>query len=187
MNNGNENTPLVSSARMPPVANQPEPLSGLRCYIFLLRQRHYRAAILAYICYSMLITSFDTSLPLHVRNTFNWGSGRTGLLFAALQGPALILSPLFGWLKDHMGSQIPLAVAFFCMVPIFWLLGVPGTDGIPWLDLSPAAGQAVYIMSVTMIGILICPITGIATTEATCKFCGWIDPPLHPPKYFSFA
>lgn len=169
-NNGNENAPLVSSARMPLVAHQPETLSGLRYYIFLLRQRHFRVAILSYICYALLITSFDASLPLHVRNTFNWGSGRTGLLFAALQGPALILSPLFGWLKGHVGSQIRLTVAFFCMVPFLWLLGAAGTDGHPWLDPSQAAGEAVYIMCVTMIGILIYPITGIVATEATCRF-----------------
>ena len=99
---------------------------GLSFYIFVLRQRRFLGGIASFISYSLIIASFDTTLPLHVRSAFNWGSLQAGLLFLALQGPGIFFGPLAGKLKDKVGTRSPAAVAFFVMGPVLMVMSVPG-------------------------------------------------------------
>ncbi|KAF5860190.1 hypothetical protein ETB97_001833 [Aspergillus alliaceus] len=60
---------------------------------------------------------FNATLPLHVREVFHWGGMPSGLLFAALQAPRIVMAPLVGWLKDRVGTRFPTVFAFVGLTP----------------------------------------------------------------------
>lgn len=143
--------------------------SGLQFYLYVLRQRRFLGGITSFISYSLIIASFDTTLPLHVRSAFNWGSLQAGLLFLALQGPGILLGPLAGNLKDKVGTKIPAAVAFFVIGPVLMVMGVPG-DGRwewqRWFDES-GRGEVVYVVGMVVVGCMIPLLSGVGVLELT--------------------
>lgn len=143
-----------------------EEKSGLSYYTFLIRQRRFVAGVTSYMCYSIIIASFDTTLPLHVRDAFNWGSLPSGLMFLALQGPGILLGPLAGWLKDRVGTRYPTAVAFLVIAPSIWLMGVPGDERFAWLNCGKR-GEIVYIICMIAIGCIIPLLNSVGTLEVT--------------------
>ena len=145
-----------------------EEKSGLSYYTFLIRQRRFIAGVTCYICYSIIIASFDTTLPLHVRDAFNWGSLPSGLMFLALQGPGILLGPLAGWLKDRVGTRYPTAVAFLVIAPSIWLMGMPGDERFTWLNCGKR-GEIVYIICMIAIGCIIPLLNSVGTLEVTCE------------------
>lgn len=86
------------------------------------------------LLYTILITSFENTIPLHVRDTFGWGSLPAGLMFLCLQAPNIILGPVSGRVRDHVGTRYPAAVGWAIMAPLLWLLGTPGDPRFPWAD-----------------------------------------------------
>jgi hypothetical protein len=143
--------------------------SGLSFYAFLLRQRRCVGGVTCYIVYSMIISGFDTTLPLHVRGAFNWDSGPSGLMFLALQGPGILLGPLAGTLKDHIGTRCPAVIAFFIIGPSIWLMGLPGDKRFPWFN-NGERGQILYIICMIVIGCMKPMLNSIGTLELTCKW-----------------
>ncbi|KAK0113906.1 hypothetical protein ONS95_014149 [Cadophora gregata] len=145
--------------------------SGLSFYLFVLRQRRFLGGITSFISYSMIIASFDTTLPLHVRDAFNWGSLQAGLLFLALQGPGILLGPLAGSLKDKVGTRSPAAVAFFVIGPAILIMGVPGAgEGRwawqQWFD-KGVRGEVVFTVGMLVVGCMIPLLSGVGVLELT--------------------
>ncbi|OQD98582.1 hypothetical protein PENVUL_c071G08852 [Penicillium vulpinum] len=122
--------------------------------------------VVSYFCYAVLTASFDTTLPLHVRDAFHWGSLPAGLLFAAFQGPAVFFSVPVGWLKDRVGTRHPTTIGFALLVPLMWLIGVPGDERFPWAC-QEKYGSIIYSAAVTGVGIVICLLNGVGMMEAT--------------------
>ena len=116
--------------------------------------------------FSLVASSFDTTLPLHVRDIFHWGSLPSGLLFIGLSGPGIILAPLVGWWKDRIGTRIPTTIGFLGLAPLLLLVGVPGDDRFPWAN-QGNRGQAIYAVMITGIGFMMCFLNGAGTIEAT--------------------
>ncbi|KAJ6126660.1 vesicular amine transporter [Penicillium sp. IBT 18751x] len=142
-------------------------LSGIWFYVYFFRQRRFATATTSYAFYAMLVTSFDTTLPLHTRETFNWGTLPAGLLFIGLQVPGILLTPVCGALKDRVGTRYPTGIGFLLIAPFFGLLGVPGAREVSWASGDSTAGKAVYVVSVIMIGCFFSVFNGLAFLEAT--------------------
>lgn len=159
-----ETEPLLS----PKHSSVPGDYQGWRFYTCLLRQSKFSAGIFCYFVFSLLVGSFQTTLAIHVREAFGWGVFPVGLLFAALQGPGMVLSPFVGWLKDRTGSRTPTTIGFISLVPFLWLLGAAGDARFPSLT-SGNRGKVIYSVCAGLIGCLICLLNGVGTMEATGK------------------
>ncbi|KAL5686450.1 hypothetical protein EMGR_002809 [Emarellia grisea] len=96
-------------------------------------------------------TSFHATLPLHVQETFGWGSGRSGSLFACLIMPTVVLSPVAGWLRDCFGVRYPASAAAVFQAVMFGILGLAGTDLLPWTS-AQSGGGALYTGCILAIG-----------------------------------
>ncbi|KAF7118905.1 hypothetical protein CNMCM5793_008541 [Aspergillus hiratsukae] len=156
----------TSTASRPAVPETIEEKTGLQYYVYMFRHRRFVSGVLGYFVFAILISSFDTTLPLHVRDAFNWDSMPAGLMFLALQGPGIALSPLCGWLKDRVGTRIPTTVGFLGLAPLMWLLGVPGDKRFPWAN-EGQRGQIIYAVDVTAVGIVSVLLNGVGVLEAT--------------------
>ncbi|RHZ45547.1 putative MFS multidrug transporter [Aspergillus thermomutatus] len=140
--------------------------TGLQFYVYMFRHRRFVSGVLGYFAFAILISSFDTTLPLHVRDAFDWDSMPAGLMFLALQGPGIALSPLCGWLKDRVGTRIPTTVGFLALAPLLWLLGMPGDERFPWAN-QGQRGPIIYAVDVTAVGIVSVLLNGVGIIEAT--------------------
>ena len=164
-----EQAPLLPAPESRETPLRVTEIGGWRFYARVFRHRGFFAGVTSFFCFSLLVASFSTTLPLYVQNVFKFDTFKTGLLFAALEGPGMILSPIFGWLKDRYGSRWPTTVGFLSTVPFFWLLGVPGDKGFEWANVG-TRGQTIYIFCMVMIGCLLCLLNGLGMMEVTCKF-----------------
>ncbi|OJJ42450.1 hypothetical protein ASPZODRAFT_137262 [Penicilliopsis zonata CBS 506.65] len=163
-----EETPLLAA---PSVQSVPDTASRYQCYL-ILRQRPFLAVLVHHALIAILLASFDAALPLHVRQTFAWGSAATGLLFSALQTPSIFLTPLFDWLgekkrKKSEAAPSPTLLGFLLLAPCFALLGLPGHPAFPSLGSETLLGQALYIVSVVLVGVLISSLAGTAAAQTT--------------------
>ena len=138
----------------------------IRGYTILLQHRRFVAGIVSYLVFAILISSFNTTLPLHVRDVFGWGSMPTSLLFMALHSPGIVLGPLLAWMKDRLGSRHPMAIGFLLLAPLVWLVGVPGDRQFPWAN-EDNRGPVLYSVAVMLIGVTTCALNGAGTMEAT--------------------
>lgn len=100
-----ENSPLLrpdndtSTASRPVAAPETvEEKTGLEYYVYMFRHRRFVTGVLGYFVFAILISSFDTTLPLHVRDAFDWDSMPAGLMFLALQPRHCAQSPC--WLVE---------------------------------------------------------------------------------------
>ena len=143
--------------------------TGLRFYSTLFRHRRFVCGVCAYLVLAILLSSFDTTLPLHVRDAFGWGSMQSGLLFVALQGPAIPLSVPVGWLKDRLGTRRPTFIGLLLLTPLMWLLGVPGDDRFPFTN-EGDRGRILYCVTMALIGLTVLLLNGAGTLEATSMF-----------------
>lgn len=166
-----EHTSLLSSGLNP----QTEVKKGLQFYTYIFRHRSFVAALYAYMVFSILISAFEATLPLHVQEIFNWGSFPSGILFVLIGAPGILLNPLCGWLRDRLGTRHPTWIAFALLAPIMWLLGCPGDVRYPWAN--GANAQGIYIASVAGIGTVSCMLSSVAAVETRCK--SLLSPPSH--------
>jgi hypothetical protein len=99
-----ETSPLIIAAHKPAGAIQPvttTELTTIQFYILLSKHRRIIASLFLLMTYSILVSSFDATLPLHVKEAFGWRSTSSGAMFLALQAPGVIFGPLAGWLRDR--------------------------------------------------------------------------------------
>ena len=78
------------------------------------------------------LVSFDTTLPLHVKKEFGWGTWRVSLMFFILQIPALEFSSLVCMLKDRVGTRVPTAVGFISCAIFMFLVGAQPRGWPSW-------------------------------------------------------
>lgn len=149
--------------------------TGLQFYLCLFSNGRFLGGVISYLCFAILTASFDTTLPLHVRDTFQWGSMPSGLLFAVFQGPGVFLSVPVGWLKDRVGTRYPTTVGFLLLVPLLWIIGIPGDERFPWAS-DGQAGPIIYSAGVCGAGVVICLLNGVGMMETTRKLLMTIRP-----------
>lgn len=171
----NEQTSLLSCTK-PPVDEK----TGIHFYGLLLRQRRFTVALYSYMVFSILVGSFDATLPLHVQEVFGWGTFPTGIMFLALGAPGIVLSPLFGWLRDRVGTRHPTWIGFLALAPSFWLLGTPGDARFPWA--LGKRGEAIYIAGLVGIGTFNNLLNAVAAVESRCEHIHTIPSCNYPPS-----
>lgn len=96
---------------------------NLGAVMTLLSSRRMLVTIWAYFILSLILTSFDSVLPIFVQDTFHWKQTAQGLIFLPLEIPHLI-DPLVGFIIDRYPSsrRYLSAVGFFCAVPVMVVL-----------------------------------------------------------------
>lgn len=127
-----------------------DPGSPRGFYSVMLRNPQIIASIFNTLIMSTVLASFDTTLPLHVRAVFNWGSLPVGILFLGLNLPAIVLGPAIGWTRDHLGLHWPTTIGWALTTPLLWLMAVPG-EQLPWGKLEKE-GQGVFIGAIVGLG-----------------------------------
>lgn len=115
---------------------------------------------------SALLASFDTTLTLHLRDTFGWGSLAAGIMFLSLQLPFIILAPLTGWVRDRAGLRYPTAVGWALLAPVMWLIGVPGS-GMVFAPESVVNTESMFIFAVVVFGIVVPFVRGAGSLQVS--------------------
>ncbi|KAL2812248.1 major facilitator superfamily domain-containing protein [Aspergillus cavernicola] len=154
-----ERTGLLSDPVDP--SQQPPPARGF--YRTMLSNPQILAGLLNTLVMSIIVSAFDTTLPLHVRDLFGWGSLPVGIIFLGLQAPCIFFGPPIGWLRDRVGLRYPTTIGWGLLTFFLWLLAVPGED-LPWGRLEHA-GKAVYIIAIVGIGFACALIRGAGTFQ----------------------
>lgn len=147
-----------------PAPSEPAPSRGF--YGTMLRDTRVLASIVNTLVASSMITGFETTLPVHLRSTFDWGSLKVGTIFLTLQIPSMILGPVVGWLRDRVGVRYPTTIGWTLTAPLLWLIGVPGQSGFPWAS-RERGGESIFIAGMTGFGIALPLIRGAGTLQLT--------------------
>ncbi|KAK4626458.1 hypothetical protein CLAFUW4_04323 [Fulvia fulva] len=103
-------------ARLPPV-------------VFLFGSRRVLCALWACVIQSSLMTSFDSTLPLFVRDTFHWDSTGAGLVFLPIV-VASFIGPFIGRLSDKYGPRWFATAGFALCCPFLILLRLVTHDSM---------------------------------------------------------
>ncbi|KAJ6101826.1 hypothetical protein N7486_004253 [Penicillium sp. IBT 16267x] len=164
-----EESPLLPTAVTENAAELQGLLSGkidMDLYCCLFTNARYVGGIVSSICYAVVSSSFSTTLPLHVRHVFQWGSLPTGLLFTAIQGPNAVLGVPVAWLKKRIGTRHPTTIGFAFLAIMLWMMGIPGNEEFSWVN-SEDREILLYVGSVMGAGISMSLLNGVGMIEAT--------------------
>ncbi|KAG4443199.1 hypothetical protein IFR05_001341 [Cadophora sp. M221] len=96
------------------------PTRHLPPLIALLLVPRLLVALFGCFVYSTFLASFDSVLPLYVKDVFNWNSTGAGLIFICLVVPHMA-SPLVGGFSDRYGSRFITTTGLLGSVPC-WVL-----------------------------------------------------------------
>lgn len=122
-----EETPICSPLSADSSCFQTEPLPPLPAnprvppIITLLGSRRVLCALWGITVQAALLSAFDSTIPLYVREIFDWNSVGAGLIFLPLLVPAA-LNPLVGRLVDRHGPRWFATAAFLGAAPLLALL-----------------------------------------------------------------
>ncbi|OAA43704.1 Major facilitator superfamily domain, general substrate transporter [Metarhizium rileyi] len=153
-----EDSPLIpdtdgqgGSALGEATTREPIVTSATAFYSVILTQKRVIVSILCSIIHSVVLASYGTTLPTHVKFAFGWDSLPTGLLFAVLQVPIILTSPLYGSLRDRFGTRKPTSAGFASLAPLLWLLGAADQTQFPWAA-SENSAKFTYVAAFVGIG-----------------------------------
>ena len=110
-------TPVPAEENAPDRHSPGAPLRFGRLRI-LLNSSRMLISIWTYLIISLMLTSFDSVLPLFVKDTFGWAQTAQGLIFIPLSVPSF-LDPLVGYIVD----KFPRSYRYICSGALF--LSVP--------------------------------------------------------------
>ncbi|KAE8382676.1 major facilitator superfamily domain-containing protein [Aspergillus bertholletiae] len=147
------------------VTNEAEqPRSSRSFYRIMFGDARIVASVTNTLLFATLISAFDATLPLHLRDAFQWNTLSVGMVFLSLQVPSICLGPLVGWLRDRTGARGPATIGWALTAPLLWLLGVPGEKRFPWAS-AETNGEAIFITGLISIGIVFTLIRGAGTMQ----------------------
>lgn len=95
----------------------------------LLKSPRLLGALWVTVTQATILTSFDASLTIHLRDTFHWESTQAGLVFISLIFPAF-LSPIVGMLADRHGGRYITATGFCLSTAVLTCLRFVDHDSI---------------------------------------------------------
>lgn len=166
-----ENSPLITDVERHEEpraeAQKDEAMPTQSFYWVILLQPRVITALLCSTVYSAILASYSTTIPIHVKNAFDWGSLETGLLFIGLEGPIILASPLYGCLRDKVGTRLPATIGFALLAPLLWLVGAADQKPFPWAT-SQSSAETTYIGAIIAIGFVTNLMSSVATIETTC-------------------
>lgn len=137
---------LPATSNIPTTAHRQSP-SDERLGIFeLLKSPRLGFSMVATLCLSTAMTSFDGSLPIHVKTLFGFSSTETGLLYLAVAVPAFIQPFVGHWVDKHGGGFIGPAV---------FLLSCPAFVCLRFVDNDSTSRKVLLIFLLAIIGLLL--------------------------------
>jgi MFS family permease len=92
-------------------------------YKTILKNPSAWAAMFNVTAFSLILSGFDATLPLHLRDSFGWGPAPIGSIFLGLQIPGMCLGPFIGWVRDRIGLRWPTTFGWALMAPLLWFSG----------------------------------------------------------------
>lgn len=95
--------------------------------------------------YGVVNSMLEPSLPLHLQSVWNFGAARVGIVYLASVVPALISSPLAGFLVDQKGSDYITSICLFCALP--WWIVLTLRQSLP-LFIFALAAQSFFVSGV---------------------------------------
>lgn len=113
--------PISSTPETPTMIKKtPGPLDRVK---ILLKSYRLVVAVWGYFVMSLVMTSFDSVLPIFVEETFGWQQTAQGLIFLPFMIPHF-LDPITGFIIDRFpkSPRYIVAAGFFASVPIAVLL-----------------------------------------------------------------
>jgi MFS family permease len=147
-------------------APMPTVLHGFKSLLGLLRKPRLLAALWGTLAHSLVITCFDSILPLLVESLFHWNSIGAGLIFLPLVVP-MFLSPLIGSLGDRYGAKWLASSGFVLATPFLVCLRFIGEDNM---------GQKVLLcVLLAGIGVALALVFGPLMAEITWSVLGDAD------------
>lgn len=90
--------------------------SRLPVLLLLLKSRRLFSACLGCMVQAILLTSYDSTLPIFVRGTFGWNAIGAGLIFLPVTLPAF-LAPFIGQASDKYGPRYLATAGFILAAP----------------------------------------------------------------------
>ncbi|KAL4749154.1 hypothetical protein BDW72DRAFT_204983 [Aspergillus terricola var. indicus] len=154
---------LVRNSNPFPAPSAEQPPKGKKrkaALLTLLASSRILVALWAYFILSLLLTSFDSVLPLFVEGTFHWKQTAQGLVFIPLTVPHIV-DPIFGYINDNYPSSRRYVAggAFFATVPVLVCLRFVMTDSIHDMILLCALLALVGLCIAAMFSIILVEIS----------------------------
>lgn len=112
------NQALDHTEEDPPPTNTTPLKKTLPPILILLKSHRMQATFFASTIAAMVLTGFDVTLPLFVRDTFNWNALGAGLIFLAALSPSFI-QPIYGRAVDTYGPRWIASAGLLVTVPPF--------------------------------------------------------------------
>lgn len=142
--------------------------SRAQFFYLIFAQPRVIVGLLSYMVFASLLSSYETTIPIYVKRTFNWGSLQAGLLFIGVQGPALVLAPLCGLVRDKVGTRVLTGFGFILLAPLLWFLGAADQTQFPWAH-TEHTSKITYLLAIVGIGCTQNLLAGVGPIEITCK------------------
>ncbi|KAL4962486.1 major facilitator superfamily domain-containing protein [Aspergillus stella-maris] len=162
--------PESTRASNPGTSPPPPPPTRNTFYTLILTDPRVIVSLLNTLLFASIVTSFDSTLPLHLRRIFNWGSLPSGLTFFALQIPGPFLNPVAGMLRDRVGLRYPTTIGWVLVAALLWVLGLPGSGRLGFQSgLGSVNGlkveKGVFVAAVAAIGCALPLVRGVAMVQ----------------------
>jgi len=117
-------TILKKGSRIPPI-------------IRILKYPRLLTALWGTVVQAVIMTSLETTLPLRVRELFDFNATGAGLIFLAVVLPTF-LAPLVGWVCDKWGTRWVQTAGFILCCPFFVFLRFPDHNSVSQIVLMCA-------------------------------------------------
>lgn len=121
-------------------------------YYEMLRDVRIWASLANSILYSAIISGFNTTLPVHLRQVFNWGSSSVGIILFIFQVPSIFLGPVSGWIRDLIGIRYPTTIAWVLLAFFLSFLGL-SDDYSTWAS-TENHRKVIFISCMAGIGVV---------------------------------
>ncbi|KAL8774066.1 MAG: hypothetical protein Q9209_001174 [Squamulea sp. 1 TL-2023] len=108
---------LSTSAYSPPTP------STAKTIHLLLTSPRILTALLALFVLNTILTAYDATIPIHIRNTFYLPATYASLLFLTVVFPFLI-SPLAGYIVDRHGPHVPATLGLLFLTPPVFIIQI---------------------------------------------------------------
>lgn len=158
-----ETTPLL-----PKADTSKDETSGHGFYSIMFSDMRVVTGLTSMLLTSILMSSLNNTLPVHLRDIFGWGTMPTGLMFLCLQLPSILCGGLFGAIRDRYGLRIPTTTGWLLCTPVIFCLGIPGLDTFPWAG-KDAAGEHMFVGCILAFGMTSLLVRGAGPVQLTCN------------------
>lgn len=165
-----EREALLPSQKSVPTESDPEqnlPASPRGFYQIVLSNIGVLAGLLNSLLFSIILSGFDTTLPLYLQKELHWDTLLVGLIFLGLQAPGMILGPVAGWLRDRTGVRYQTTIGWVLIAIMLWLLGMPGT-GVEWASPEPSS-KLISVAAIVGVGCFFPLVRGSGTFQLIGK------------------